>query len=307
MKIIIFISLLPMALWSITEAKDGDRVPPLTANASLSLSTQTKIQSPSSDKEMIRETAVSLSLPATSVTLTEKFTVDSIYLQRYHGYYGRWIVVWRGANVGKIARRYGSSVARIAKANRLGKALKIIQGDHLFVPYSKAQAEKMLKTRTVTVQGKKFIAPAAGIISSPYGVRTWWRGRRRRSRMHNGIDIAAPRGTIIVASKSGTVIYAGRYGRYGRTVIVDHGSGVKTRYAHCSKITVRLGEKVKQGQTIALVGNTGRSTGPHLHFEIRLADAPLNPAKYIDFSGHRGESLSANTRRKKQSAHGPLE
>lgn len=99
--------------------------------------------------------------------------------------------------------------------------------------------------------------------------------------MHYGIDIASKTGTPIYAADGGKVVYAGYKGNYGYLVEIDHGNGFKTRYAHCSKILVKVGDKVYKGQHIANVGNTGRSTGPHLHFEVLKNGKNQNPANYV--------------------------
>lgn len=111
---------------------------------------------------------------------------------------------------------------------------------------------------------------AAGIVSSEFGHR--WR------RPHEGIDIAADEGEPVYASASGEVLYANdRMRGYGNVVILRHDAQVTTLYAHNQSLKVRLGEKVEQGQVIALLGNTGRSTGPHVHFELRRSQVALNP------------------------------
>lgn len=118
--------------------------------------------------------------------------------------------------------------------------------------------------------------PVSGYISSRYGVRS-----RLRSSTHTGLDIAASEGTPIKVIAQGTVTYAGWYGPYGLLVKVDHGKGVETWYAHTSKINVKKGQKVNSGDIIALVGNTGNSTGAHLHLEIRINGVHVNPQKYL--------------------------
>ncbi len=100
-------------------------------------------------------------------------------------------------------------------------------------------------------------------------------------RMHNGIDINAANATYILASASGTVIAAEWMDGYGYCVMISHGEGIVTLYAHCSELRVSYGDKVTQGQVIALVGSTGLSTGPHCHFEVRLNGTPVNPLEYV--------------------------
>ncbi|MEO0686911.1 MAG: M23 family metallopeptidase, partial [Cyanobacteria bacterium J06649_11] len=130
------------------------------------------------------------------------------------------------------------------------------------------------------VRGSGIMAfPSDGYISSPYG----WRSHPilGRGRLHTGIDFAANYGSTIRAADSGTVLYSGWYGGYGKTVIINHGKGISTLYGHSSKLYVKSGENVKRGQPIAAIGSTGFSTGPHLHFEVRKNGTPVNPAKYL--------------------------
>ncbi len=119
-----------------------------------------------------------------------------------------------------------------------------------------------------------FINPLpAGTVTSRYGAR--WGG------FHQGLDIGARVGAPIKAADGGVVIYSGWFGDYGYMVEIDHGGGFTTRYAHCSQLYVSVGEKVYQGKTIAAVGNTGWSTGPHVHFEVRKYGSTVNPQSYI--------------------------
>ncbi len=119
----------------------------------------------------------------------------------------------------------------------------------------------------------KFIYPTRGTLTSRFGTR--W------GRMHNGIDLAAPTGTKIRAADGGKVISAGWEAGLGYCVRIDHGQNKTTVYGHCSKLFVKSGDKVYQDQHIANVGNTGRSTGPHLHFEVHVNGVPKNPLKYL--------------------------
>ena len=118
--------------------------------------------------------------------------------------------------------------------------------------------------------------PVTGTITSRYGVSS-----RIRSSNHTGLDIAAKKGTPIKVVSDGVVTFAKYNGSYGYLVKVDHGNGVETWYAHTSKMYVSAGETVKAGDVIALVGSTGNSTGPHLHFEIRINGEHVNPQKYL--------------------------
>lgn len=119
----------------------------------------------------------------------------------------------------------------------------------------------------------RFIVPTQGRLTSPFGPRTIFGG----SGFHTGIDLANAIGTPIVAAADGTVSFAGTKGSYGTLLKLDHGNGFETYYAHCAKLLVPEGAWVSQGQTIALIGSTGRSTGPHLHFEVRWLGEALDP------------------------------
>jgi len=123
------------------------------------------------------------------------------------------------------------------------------------------------------------IWPVSGPITSGYGMR--WHPIYGTYSMHTGIDIGAPHGAAVKAADGGTVIYAGWMGGYGNTLIVDHGGGVSTLYAHLSGFAVSSGTTVSQGQVIAYVGSTGNSTGPHLHFEVRINGNHTNPLAYL--------------------------
>ncbi|MFH1873805.1 MAG: M23 family metallopeptidase [Pseudomonadota bacterium] len=127
------------------------------------------------------------------------------------------------------------------------------------------------------------IWPVKGWITSKFGIRSLYSRRTggRSTRWHEGIDIAAPRGTPIQVSADGIVTYVGYRSGYGQTIKIDHGNGLSTIYAHCSSIFVKEGSSVERGMVIAAVGNTGRSTGPHLHYEVRIDDVPVDPMNYV--------------------------
>lgn len=136
-----------------------------------------------------------------------------------------------------------------------------------------AQVSVGTKPRPAGVGTGEFITPASGKLTSGYGAR-WGRN-------HNGIDIGAPTGTPVYASDDGVVTCSKYRNSYGNTVVIDHGNGYETYYAHNSELVVSEGQTVKKGQLIAKVGSTGNSTGPHCHFEIHYNGEIKNPANYL--------------------------
>lgn len=124
--------------------------------------------------------------------------------------------------------------------------------------------------------GISLIKPVSGIITSRFGVSS-----RIRSSNHTGLDIATSTGTPIKAAAAGTVTFSGYKGSYGYMVVLSHGNGVQTYYGHCSQLYVSAGQTVSQGATIAAVGSTGNSTGPHLHLEIRVNGVAYDPQNYL--------------------------
>ncbi len=121
--------------------------------------------------------------------------------------------------------------------------------------------------------------PVRGWVTSDFGTRLDPYTSERV--MHAGLDIAGPHGKEVISPSDGTVVFAGLEGGYGNVLVIDHGYGIKTRYGHLASIRVKAGQKVKRGETIAALGNTGRSTGPHLHYEVRVNGLAQNPRKFI--------------------------
>ena len=119
----------------------------------------------------------------------------------------------------------------------------------------------------------------ASSVTSGFGSR--WHPILGGYRFHTGLDLGAPMGAAVVATSPGTVVVAGWCGGYGQCVTIDHGGGVLTLYGHLSRIDVAPGQALGQGQSIGLVGSTGRSTGPHLHYEVRLNGQPVDPSAYL--------------------------
>ena len=138
---------------------------------------------------------------------------------------------------------------------------------------ARIQAAQSGAGSTGTPSAAGFIWPCDGPVTSGFGMR--W------GRMHEGIDIACGYGTPVHAAAAGTVIYASWLGGYGNLVVVDHGNGFATAYAHASAILVSVGQAVEQGDSVTLVGSTGHSTGPHLHFEVRVDGVAVDPLLYL--------------------------
>jgi murein DD-endopeptidase MepM/ murein hydrolase activator NlpD len=177
-----------------------------------------------------------------------------------------------------MQRLNSDRLALEAAQNQLDRDSKNLE---VLIQQKVAEAQAKTNSRTsIIIQGTGMLAyPSDAPTSSPFG----WRmhpvlGYRR---FHAGLDFAASYGSTIRAADSGTVIFAGWYGGYGKAVIIDHGKGITTLYGHTSELYVAEGQGVQRGQAIAAVGSTGLSTGPHLHFEVRRDGTPINPADYL--------------------------
>ncbi len=143
-----------------------------------------------------------------------------------------------------------------------------------------SEAVDSLRVRHALLQATPSIFPTRGFVSSGFS-RSRMHPILHRARPHEGLDIVAPRGTPIHSSANGVVSFAGRRTGYGNVVEIDHGYGLKTRYAHMSVIDVQRGERIARGEHIGRVGNTGLSVSPHLHYEVLVNGVPQNPALYI--------------------------
>lgn len=173
--------------------------------------------------------------------------------------------VSEGETLSEIAGRYGTDMEAIARCNNIENSNLIFAGMQITIPVAGDRPRAVARSLPVG----ELPWPVTGWISSPFGIRD--------GRPHEGLDIAAGAGEPIKAVRGGRVIFAGPRGTYGLTVILDHGNGLTTLYAHCSRLLVREGDGVTAGQIIAEVGSTGRSTGPHLHLEVRLDGIPYDP------------------------------
>lgn len=144
---------------------------------------------------------------------------------------------------------------------------------------SLATLSRYFRDQSAQVAQRPSLWPIKGWVTSNFGMRT--SPFTGETAMHEGYDIAAPIGTVVRAPAGGTVVYVGTHDNYGNYLVIDHGGGLTTHYGHLASSLVAEGVRVSARAPIALVGNTGRSTGPHLHYEIRMMDIPVNPAPYL--------------------------
>lgn len=201
------------------------------------------------------------------VIYTEIIDRDIVYVNNPEDYIGTNTVIKAGSD-GVIEVR-----ATVEKLN--GKIIhqQILETTVVLDPVTETQSRGVKALPVTTATGTFEMPMLSYRFTSGFGTR--W------GRLHKGIDLAAPVGTAIKASDGGRVIKAGWDGGYGYCIEIDHGKGLTSKYAHCSALYVSVGEEVSQYQTIAAVGNTGNSTGPHLHFEIRKWNTPVNPMTYL--------------------------
>lgn len=186
-----------------------------------------------------------------------------------------------------VVREDAGQVKSVKKVERAGKAgvletTTAIQSKNGKITSSVTESSRLVQEAVdqIVVVGTKegvatgsFIKPTVGRLSSPFGPR--W------GRFHYGIDLANRTGTDVVAADGGVVTRVGMAGSYGNLIIIDHQNGTSTRYAHLSAYNVKVGDVVAQGQSIGKIGSTGRSTGPHLHFEVRVGGVAKNPLDFI--------------------------
>lgn len=180
----------------------------------------------------------------------------------------------KGDTLWKIAKDYKVDVKLLQQVNKITKPERLQIGTRIIIPTSNDESSTGNTQLASRQRQSTFSWPVLGPITSRFGPR----GRE----FHHGLDIAAKKGTEIKAIEAGKVIFAGyKNWVYGNAVIIDHGDGIKAMYAHNSKNLVKEGDWVKVGQPIALIGSTGRSTGPHVHLEIHVNDVPVNPILYL--------------------------
>ena len=172
-----------------------------------------------------------------------------------------------GDSFSNLVSKYDLDKEEVMQANNIRNSDQLSQGQNIILPGAKPEFGYQDRLNQM------FIRPVQGRISSPFGPR--WGSH------HDGKDYAVPIGTPVKAAGGGRVVYVGWSSGYGNTVIIQHQQGMRTLYAHLNSFNVSSGQRVNRGQVIARSGNTGRSTGPHLHFEVRVNGRPVNPAGYL--------------------------
>jgi LysM repeat protein len=175
-------------------------------------------------------------------------------------------VLQRGQTLYSVSRMYGVTLEALMQANGIHDARNVAAGTPLLIPQEHPAARQARHT--------SFLWPIEGAITGPFGPR----GKHHQ---HEGIDIDGSDGDPVKAAASGTVVLAGSNGDYGRTVIIDHGNGLRTLYGHASRLFVKEGDEVHTGDLIAAVGHSGNARGSHLHFEVRRDGRPVNPLPYL--------------------------
>lgn len=209
----------------------------------------------------------------------------------YHAPRGFYYSVKSGDNLYRIGIRFGVPVSVLVRTNTIDDVTELAIGQRIYIPARgtgawagsgsrRSASATVLALRTRAREEARrsahlsFVWPLARAnLTSHFG--------RRRGQAHEGIDLSSRRGTPIRAAESGKVIHAGRLGAYGKVVILKHTGNYRSVYAHANRLLVRKGQLVERAQTIAEVGMTGRTTGPHLHFEIRRKDVPKDPMLYL--------------------------
>jgi hypothetical protein len=208
----------------------------------------------------------------------EKVYLDNDDIQEYRGKQGKWMMISSKNLLDSLIAKHEVQLSDVLKVNSAGHMRNLI-GSYSFIPYSDKcildLESKGCARNYIECKEDNFIWPLSNVsvVTSVFGLR--W------GEIHPGLDMPVPRGSLIRAAKDGRVVTSGYGGGYGKEVVIEHRNNYITRYAHNSVLFVKTGDFVRKGQAIALVGSSGRSTGPHLHFEIRLNDIPLDPLDFL--------------------------
>ncbi len=229
----------------------------------------------SPDKLKINQ-EVSLIVPKPLITVITKEVKEYSIKIPFEVAYEDNATIYKGESSVKKAGANGEKMvkAEIVKENGVETTRVILEESVVSQPSTKV-VYKGIKDPPPRIGTGSLQRPSRGKVTSEFG--------RRWGNRHEGIDIGMPVGSEVKAADGGKVIFSGQKGAYGLCIIIDHGGNIETLYGHNSKLLVKKGDKVFKGQAIAKSGNTGRSTGPHLHFEVRVNGTPVNPRKHVQF------------------------
>ncbi|MBN1499387.1 MAG: M23 family metallopeptidase [Spirochaetes bacterium] len=214
---------------------------------------------------------------ASYLSAAEKILIDNDQIQQYNGKLGIWESFSSFSALERKVRIYGTTISAVKSLNSDFNEKQI--SGYYFIPYSESYIESLkekgIERKEVTLADGYYLWPVHDVmrITSTLGPR--W------GRFHAGLDIAAVPGTIVVAAMEGMVIKAEYESGYGNVIVIEHRNKFTTKYAHNKATFVKVGDFIQKGQIISLVGSTGRSTGPHLHFEVRCNNIPLEPMDFL--------------------------
>lgn len=206
--------------------------------------------------------------------------------------------VGKGQTLYRIAKAYGLSVEELMDANRIDDPRELKAGELLYVPGARARKtvteydapEPEPLPRPLTAKSSEpekkqpktvRVGKGSGVLQWPLRGVLYARFGKKGKEPHDGVDLAAPAGQAVKVAAAGTVLFAGEQKAYGLIVIVEHDGGLITLYAHNRDLRVKTGQKVREGQVVATVGDSGRTSGPHLHFEVRKDGVPVDPLDYL--------------------------
>ena len=206
----------------------------------------------------------------------EEIFLDNNFVQQYNSQLGLWHYIRSTVMLRNFIKKYRTTEKLVRKANGL-KAVSRISG-WLFIPFSGAFYKDYIKRG---ISRRKLVIPRADFIWPIEGSQITSRVGKRWGINHSGLDIAAGSGSIVLAAQSGKVVKTSYSGGYGRVVFLEHEEGYITKYAHLSTILVKENDIIEKGQVIALSGNSGRSTGAHLHFEVECGGILLDPENFL--------------------------
>ncbi|MEJ8552761.1 LysM peptidoglycan-binding domain-containing M23 family metallopeptidase [Tepidibacter sp. Z1-5] len=256
--------------------KDGDNLWNISRKYNLSMDNIQKAN-PQIDIEKLHiDQEINITVPKSYLNV--RVTSVAAYDEKipYNIVYEETASLYKGDKKVKTEGKEGSKkiTAEVTRINGQVNSTNVLEEEIVEDAQDKIVLKGTKKKPTYIASGA-FSNPTRGTLSSKYG--------RRWGKNHTGIDIAAPKGTPIKASDGGTVVFAGTQNGYGKLIIINHNNGYKTYYGHCSSLVATKGQKVAKGDVVAKVGSTGRSTGNHLHFEVRKNNVPLNPTGYVKY------------------------